>query len=93
MSKPTPLSETLENYKKILAKRTKYVKNDYQAYGLQLASELDDWKNKSLYIRLAKTLDRKILDQAFYFVKDQTNIQTPGKLFMWKLKELRNKVK
>jgi len=86
MSKPTPLSETLENYKKILAKRTKYVKNDYQAYGLQLASELDDWKNKSLYIRLAKTLDRKILDQAFYFVKDQTNIQTPGKLFMWKLK-------
>lgn len=93
MSKPTPLSETLENYKKTLAKRTKYVKNDYQAYGLQLASELDDWKNKSLYIKLAKTVDRKILDQAHYFVKDQLNIKTPYKLFMWKLKELKNKVK
>ncbi len=93
MSKPTQLSESLEKFKATLAKRTKYVKNDFQAYGLELATELDDWKNKSLYIRLAKTVDRKILDQAHYFVKDQLNIKTPYKLFMWKLKELKNKVK
>jgi hypothetical protein len=91
MSKPTKLSDSFEKYKKTLAGRTKYVKTDFQAYGLKLAKELGDWKNKSLYIRLAKTIDRKILDQARYFVKDQLNIQTPYKLFMWKLKELRQK--
>jgi len=93
MTKPTLISESLEKFKVTLAKRKKYVKNDFQAYGLELAEELDDWKNKSLYIRLAKTIDRKILDQARYFVKDQRNIQTPYKLFMWKLKELKNSQK
>jgi hypothetical protein len=93
MSKPTLLSDSFEKYKITLAGRTKYVKNDFQAYGLELADELGDWKHKSLYIRLAKTIDRKILDQARYFVKDQRNIQTPYKLFMWKLKELKNKQK
>jgi len=93
MSKPTKLSDSFEKYKITLAGRTKYVKNEFQAYGLELAEELGDWKNKSLYIKLAKTVDHEILQKARYFVKDQTNIQTPGKLFMWKLKELRNKVK
>lgn len=93
MSKPTLLSDSFEKYKITLAGRTKYVKNEFQAYGLELAEELGDWKNKSLYIKLAKTVDHEILQKARYFVKDQTNIQTPGKLFMWKLKELRNKVK
>ena len=91
MPKPTLLSDSFKKYKETLAGRTKYVKNDFQAYGLELAKELGDWKNKSLYIRLAKTIDRKILDQARYFVKDQLNIKTPYKLFMWKLKELRQK--
>jgi hypothetical protein len=90
-SQPTPLFETLSKLQEIIKKRRKYVKNDFQAYGLQLAESLDDWKNRSLYIRLAKTVDRQILDTAFYFVKDQTpgTIKTPYKLFMWKLKELR----
>jgi len=92
MTKPTKLSESFEKYKKTLAGRTKYVKNDFQAYGLDLAKELDDWKNKSLYIKLAKTVDHEILQKARYFVKDQQNIKTPYKLFMWKLKELRNSV-
>jgi len=56
-----------------------------------LAEELHDWKNRSLYIRLAKTIDREILEKARYFVKDHSpgTIKTPYKLFMWKLKELR----
>lgn len=91
MSKPTLLSDSLKKYKAILEKRTKYVKNDFQAYGLDLAKELGDWKNRSLYIRLAKTIDRKILEKARYFVKDQKNIKTPYRLFMWKLKELNKK--
>lgn len=90
-TKPTPISETLSLFKDNIDKRQKYVKNEFQAYGLQLATELGDWKNKSLYIRLAKTEDRKLLEKALYFVKDHPprQIKTPYRLFMWKLKQLR----
>lgn len=93
-SKPTPLFKEFAKYKVTLENRQKYVKNEFQSYGLDLAKELHDWKNRSLYIRLAKTIDRKILDQARYFVKDHppNQIRTPYKLFMWKLKELKTKV-
>lgn len=93
--KPTSIADTLFNFKETLAKRKKYIKNEHQAYGLQLAEELGDWKNRSLYIRLAKTIDRKILESARYFVKDQSpnTIKTPYKLFMWKLKEIRKNSK
>jgi hypothetical protein len=89
--KPTNISEQLKIFKETIKKRQKYVKKEYQAFGLELAKELDDWKNRSLYIRLAKNTDRKILEQARYFVKDQNPgaIKTPYKLFMWKLRQLR----
>jgi hypothetical protein len=92
--KPTNLSEQLKLYKETIKKRQKYVKNEFQAYGLELAKELGDWKNRSLYIRLAKNTDKKILEQARYFVKDQNPgaIKTPYKLFMWKLGQLKDKV-
>lgn len=88
---PTVISLQLEKYKETIEKRQKYVKMEYQAYGLELAKELGDWKNRSIYIRLAKNMNRKILEQARYFVKDQNpgTIKTPYKLFMWKLRQLR----
>ncbi len=92
--KPTAISETLSLFKENLEKRKKYIKNEFQAYGLELATELNDWKNKALYIRLAKTVDRKLLEQARYFVKDHSpaQVRSPKRLFMWKLKELRQKI-
>lgn len=91
VAKPSAISETLSLFKDNLIKRKKYVKNEFQSYGLELATELDDWKNKSLYIRLAKSEDRKLLEKARYFVKDHSpgQIKTPYRLFMWKLKQLR----
>lgn len=93
--KPTSIADQLKLYKETINKRQKYVKNEFQAYGLELAKELGDWKNRSLYIRLTKTTDRKILEQARYFVKDQTTgtIKTPYKLFMWKVKQLKEATK
>lgn len=87
----TPISDQLLKFKETLDKRKKYVKNEFQAYGLELAKELGDWKNKSLYLRLAKTVDRQLLEKARYFIKDQNpnSIKTPYKLFMWKLRQLR----
>lgn len=94
-SSPTPISTQLEVFKKTLVKRQKYVKQEFQAYGLQLAEELHDWKNRSLYIRLAKNEDRQILENARLFVKDQLpgTIKTPYKLFMWKLAQFRQNKK
>lgn len=88
---PGSIKDQLDKYKKTIESRQKYIKNEYQAYGLELAKELGDWKNRSIYIRLAKTMDREILQKARYFIKDQdkSKLQTPYKLFMWKLKELR----
>jgi hypothetical protein len=65
----------------------KYVSREFQDYGYRLAVELDDLAHKSLYIKLAKTLPRAILEQARSFVKD-ANARSKGKLFMWKVGQL-----
>jgi len=75
-----------------LDKRRKYLKEEYQAFGLQLAREMEEWDKRAMYIRLAKQTDRKLLEKARLFVKDQTKgtIKTPGRLFLWKLKQLKD---
>lgn len=62
---------------------------EFQAYGNRLSEELRDPKHRSLYIKLAKTEDRSLLERAREFVVGQHHVNTPGRLFMWKLKELR----
>lgn len=66
-----------------------YITREFQDFGYRLAMELNDEKHKSLYMRLAKTVDRRILEKALSFVKD-ANAKSPAKLFMWKVKELKN---
>jgi hypothetical protein len=66
----------------------KYISREFQAYGMYLAETLGDYAHKALYIRLAKTIPRAILEKALSFVKD-SNARSKGRLFMWKLKELR----
>jgi len=92
-SQPTLIGDHLKKYNQTLEQRQKYIKKEYQSYGLELAKELGDWKNRSLYIRLAKNTDRQILEKARYFIKDQdqNKIETPYKLFMWKLRQLKDK--
>ncbi|OGC47769.1 hypothetical protein A2886_00505 [candidate division WWE3 bacterium RIFCSPHIGHO2_01_FULL_42_13] len=66
---------------------------EFQAYGNRLAQELRDEKHRSLYIKLAKTEDRNLLEQARDFVVSQTHAETPGKLFMWRLGQLRDELR
>lgn len=66
----------------------KYISREFQSYGIHLAEELDDYKHKSLYIKLAKTTHRSILEKALSFCVD-SNAKNKGALFMWKLKELK----
>jgi hypothetical protein len=66
--------------------RNKY---EFQAYGNRLAEELGDTKRRALYIKLAKETDRNLLEVAKEFVMRSENATTKGKLFMWKLTELK----
>ena len=68
----------------------KYISREFQAYGLYLAQKLEDEKHKTLYIKLAKTTPRYLLDDALSFVLE-SNAKKKGALFMWKLKELKGK--
>ncbi len=65
-----------------------YITQEFQDYGYRLATELDDMKHKSLYIKMAKTIDRKVLESARTFVLD-ANANSKARLFMWKVKELK----
>jgi len=66
----------------------KYISREFQSYGIYLSEELGDYKHRSLYIRLAKTVPRAVLEKALTFVKD-ANANSKPKLFMWKMKRLK----
>ncbi len=69
--------------------KDKYISREFQDYGYRLAEELNDLEHKALYIKLAKELPRNLLEKARNFVKDANNVKSPAKLFMWKLKNLK----
>jgi len=66
--------------------RNKY---EFQAYGNRLAEELHDTKHRSLYIKLAKKENRNYLEMAREYVLGAENITEKGRLFMWKLGEIK----
>ncbi len=78
--------------KKFVSDEDKYVSREFQKYGYELAKELGDLKNKSLYFKLAKTVPRALLETARNFIKDAYNVKSRPKLFMWKLKQSKNKI-
>ena len=79
--------------KKFDSDEDKYISYEFQKYGYELANELGDLKNKSLYIKLAKITSRGLLEAARNFVKDAYNVKSRPKLFMWKLSELKKESK
>ena len=70
----------------------KYISRDFQAFGLYLAEEMEDYKHRGMWIRLAKTNHRPVLERALSFVKDST-ADNKTALFLWKMKQLKNESK
>jgi hypothetical protein len=66
------------------------ISREWQDYAYRLAIELDDKKNLSLYMRLCKETKREILESARSFVKDALTARSKPKLFMWKVKQIKN---
>lgn len=79
------IGQILKNFKPV---EDRYISREFQSFGIYLSEELDDYKHRGLYIRLAKTIHRAILEKALSFVVD-SNAKNKGALFMWKLKQLR----
>lgn len=71
----------------------KYISQEFQDYGYRLAVDLNDMDHKSLYIRMAKTVPRAILEAARAFAVDAEHAKSKGRLFMWKVGELKKTVK
>lgn len=67
----------------------KYVSREFQHYGYGLADELGDLVHKALYIKMAKEINRRILEEARLYVKDYPRARNKARLFMWKVQELR----
>lgn len=63
--------------------------HEFQAFGNRLSEELGDKKHRALYIKLAKTEDRSLLEEARDSVLASKNATTKGRLFMWKLGQLK----
>lgn len=82
------IGDTLKKYK--LEDTDKYISREFQKYAYDLAEELGDMTHKSLYMKLAKETPRILLERARSFVKDAENARSKGRLFMWKLKQLKN---
>lgn len=86
----------MQSIKQILEKfnpaTDKYISREFQSFGVRLAESLDDYKHKSLYIKLAKTTHRSILEKALSFCVD-SKARNKGALFMWKLKLLKDEMK
>jgi hypothetical protein len=75
-----------------LADKGGYITREFQDYGYRLAVELDDLQHKALYIKMAKDIDRGLLERALSFVAD-SQADSKARLFMWKVKQLKEEDK
>lgn len=69
--------------------RPKNIAYEFQEYGCFLAESLQDTKHYSLYIKMAKNLDRRILEEALNYTKGYTNAKNKARVFMWRLQQLK----
>ncbi len=69
------------------------ISREWQDYAYRLALELEDTAHTSLYMRLVKNTPRYLVEDAKNFVKDAFEVKNKGKLFMWKLKQLKEERK
>ena len=66
------------------------IRYEFQAYAQRLAEDLQEGHKITLYMKLAKEVDRALLEQAREHVLGSEKVRNRGALFMFKLKELRD---
>jgi len=83
----TNIIDILDRYQ-IDETKQKRISREFQDYAYRLALELGDTAHTSVYMKLAKTTPREVIEKARSFVLD-SNARSKAKLFMWKLKQIR----
>lgn len=68
------------------------ISREWQDYAYRLAVALDDTAHTPIYMRLVKNNSKEIVEKAKGFVLD-ANARSKAKLFMWKLKQLKDEEK
>ena len=66
-----------------------YITQEFQDYGYRLACEMGEEKKKSMYIKMAKDVDRGIMERARTFVLDAENVRNRGRLFVWAVNKMK----
>ena len=94
MDKPgfKPMISILDRYDLEETKQRR-ISREFQDYAYRLAVELDDTAHTAIYMRLAKNTPRPIIEQARLFVLGANHPTSKGKLFMWKLKQIKDESK
>jgi len=84
------IADVLKDFK---GDKDKYISQEFQKYGYDLAMELEDPKNISFYIKLVKENNRGLIEKARNFVKDANKVRSRPALFVWKLTQLKREIK
>ena len=89
--KPLPKMQSLKDVlvKYALEDKGGHISREFQDYGYRLACEMGEEDRKSMYIKLAKTVERALLERARSFVIDAPNVNNRGRLFMWAVGKLK----
>ena len=72
--------------------KQKRISREFQDYAYRLAVALDDTAHTAIYMRMAKSTPREILEKAKSFVID-ANARSKAKMFMWKVKQIKEELK
>lgn len=72
--------------------KQKRISREFQDYAYRLAVALDDTAHTPIYMRMAKSTPREILEKAKSFVID-SNARSKAKMFMWKVRQIKEEVK
>lgn len=71
--------------------KKKHAHFEFQAFAYRLAHDLNDLVNLRIYLRLAKNMERSLMERAYSYAID-SNTDNKAKVFLWKLKEIRKQI-
>jgi len=83
-----PMINILDKYDLEETKQRR-ISREFQDYAYRLAVELEDTAHTAIYMKLAKNTPRPVIEQARLFVLGANNPKSKARLFMWKLKQIR----
>lgn len=82
-----PVVSVLDKYEVDETKQRR-ISREFQDYAYRLAVALDDTAHVPIYMRMVKNNPRELIEKAKSFVMD-SNAKSKARLFMWKLKQIK----